>query len=139
MVFCIAFCSCTRQTLLPKEERGKQELSTFLLSQVAKYGGSNAPSPSGVVTGITNYVYSEDKDGFQVVCNGNNVGTLRNILESQFGEPALVKTNARGVASFVYAIHQIGVAITCGLDTNTVSGARQELTHMTVVKAGVLK
>src|SRR5262249_27055029 len=108
-------------------------VSKFIASEMLKYGGSNLP-PGLVATGITNYNYSEDKDGFQVVCQGNRVAALCGIFGSQFGNPVLSKTNAMGLAAFVYTAQQTGLAVTCGVVTN----ANQEITHLVVVKAGAL-
>lgn len=138
ILFCIALCSCSKKGMLPNEKQGKADIATFLFRQIAKYGGSNAPT-SGVATGITKYVYSEDKDGFQVVCEGNRVAVLQSLFQPHFGNPAITKTNATGLSSFVYALHQTGLAITCGLDEGMIDGRNQELTHFVAVRSGALK
>lgn len=136
---CLLLCSCKKDGLLLNEKQGKVDISTFIISEILKYGGSNSPSARSSTVGITSYVYSEDKDGFQVVCTGNKVAGLLDVLKPHFGEPALTRTNANGLSSFVYAVPQTGVAVTCGLDSATVDGKRQEVTHMAVVRAGVIK
>lgn len=132
-------CSCNKQGLLLHERQGREDFSAFLSIQIVKYGGSNISFARGAAIGISNYVYSVDKDGFQVVCIGNKVAALRNMLQPHFGEPALTTTNAGGLSSFVYAVRQTGVAINCGLDRGMVDGARQEITHLVIVKADALR
>jgi hypothetical protein len=124
-------CSCKRQNVPLKVQTRNIDVSNFILSEMLKYGGSNRPAGP---TGITNYSYSEDKDGFQVVCQGNRVAELCNIFGSQFGSPVLTKTNATGLAGFVYSAQQVGLAVNCGVFTN----ANQEITQLAVVKASAL-
>jgi|SRR6266850_3554587 len=137
--FCLALCSCERKGLLPNEKPGKLELSTFILNQIAKYGGSNIPTARRTTSGITNYVYAEDKDGFQVLCLGNKVAALRSVFQPHFGNPVMSATNANGLSSFVYTINQTGVAVNCGLDSTTVKGTRQEVTQLVILRPEALK
>jgi hypothetical protein len=123
---------------LPNEKEGKTDLSVFIFSQIAKYGGSNTTA-TGAMSGLTNYFYSEDKDGFQIVCKGNRVSALQSLFQIHFGNPVLTATNESGLSSFVYAIHQTGIAITCGLDSGMVDGTKQELTQLVLVSPGALK
>jgi hypothetical protein len=131
LLFGFGVCSCKRQNVPLKEQNGNVDVSNFIMSEMLKYGGSNRPAGPASVTGITNYSYSEDRDGFQVVCQGNRVAELCNIFGSQFGSPVLTKTNATGLAGFVYSAQQIGLAVNCGVFTN----ANQEITHLVLVKA----
>ena len=106
---------------------------------MVKYGGSNVPGARVTASGLTNYVYSEDKDGFQVVCRGNQVATLCSVFQPQFGNPALSTTNASGLASFVYSVNQTGLAINCGLDNGIIDGVRQQVTQLVAVKPSALR
>jgi hypothetical protein len=125
--------------MLPHEKRGAGEVSRFIFAEIAKYGGSNNPAAPVPVSGITNYLYSEDQDGFQVICDGNNIAALRSIFQARYGNPTLSTTNTNGVASFVYSVRQTGMAVNCGLEGGMVNDTRKELTHLVAVKAGVLK
>lgn len=116
-----------------KQQTENVDVSKFIVSDMLKYGGSNLPAGL-IVTGITNYSYSEDKDGFQVICPGNRVAVLYGIFGSQFGNPVLTKTNETGLAAFVYSAQRTGLAVNCAVDTNL----NQEITHLVVVKAGAL-
>lgn len=138
VLLCVASSSCKKDGLLPNEREGKDDLSVFIFSQIAKYGGSNVVS-SGTTSGLTNYVYSEDKDGFQIVCKGNKVAALQSLFQAHFGNPVLSATNASGLSSFVYAVHQTGLAINCGLDSGMVDGTKQEVTQLVAVKPGALR
>jgi len=138
-VLCIGLLSCKKEGLLSNEKHGRGEVSAFILGHMVRYGGSNTPAARVPAVAITNYVYSEDKDGFQVACPGNKVAALCSVFQSQFGNPALNTTNASGLASFVYAVDQTGVAISCGLDIGIFDGARQEVTQLVVVRAGALR
>ena len=138
-LLCIALCSCKKDGGLPNEKQGKADLSAFIFTEIVKYGGSNVPAARVTASGLTNYVYSEDKDGFQVVCLGNKVSALCNVFQSQFGNPALSTTNAGGLASFVYSVNQTGLAINCGLDSGNIDGVRQQVTQLVVVKPGALR
>lgn len=138
LLLCITFCSCKKDGLLPNEKQGKTDLSVFLFTQLAKYGGSDMTA-SSTMSGLTNYVYSEDKDGFQIVCKGNRVSALQSLFQTHFGNPVLTATNASGLSSFVYAVHQTGMAVTCGLDSGIIDGAKQEVTQLVLVKPGSLK
>lgn len=138
LLLCITVSSCKKDGLLPNEQEGKADLSVFVFSQIAKYGGSNTVA-SGTTSGLTNYVYSEDKDGFQIVCKGNRVAALQSLFQAHFGNPVLTATNASGLSSFVYAVHQTGMAVTCGLDSGIVDGTKQEVTQLVVVRPGALK
>jgi hypothetical protein len=124
---------------LPNEKQGKGDLSAFILTQMVKYGRSNVLSSGTTTSGLTSYVYSQDKDGFQVACRGNRVAALCNVLEPHFGNPVLSTTNASGLASFVYSINQCGLAINCSLDTGVVAGVTQQVTEFVGVKPGALK
>jgi hypothetical protein len=130
----IAVCSCQRHDeRLKNGRKGTKDISSFVSSQITKYGGSNTVAKRRS-SGITDYVYSEDRDGFQVMCEGNKVAAFHDMLQPHFGMPALTTTNAEGLASFSYAIRQTGVAVNCGFDT---MGTRQ-LTHLVVVRAGAV-
>jgi hypothetical protein len=135
LVLGIGVCSCQREEQpLKNGKKGTRDISSFVLSQVIKYGGSNAVATERPITGITNYVYSEDKDGIQVMCEGNKVASFHDILQPHFGKPALTTTNAEGLASFSYAIRQTGVAVGCGLD----SMGTKQLTHLVIVRSGAV-
>lgn len=137
VLLCVGSPACKKEGLLPNQREGKVDLSLFIFSQIIKYGGSNVVI--GITTsGLTNYVYSEDKDGFQIVCKGNKVAALQSLFQTHFGDPVLTATNASGLSSFVYAVHQTGLAINCGLDGGTVDGTTQEVTHLVAVKKGAL-
>lgn len=138
LLICILFCSCKREGLLPNQKEGNTDLSVFIFSQIVKYGGSNTTA-TGTMSGLTNYIYSEDKDGFQIVCKGNKVAALQSLFQTHFGNPVLTATNASGLSSFVYAVHQTGLAVTCGLDSGIIDGAKQEVTQLVLVKPGALK
>lgn len=138
-LLCFSFCSCKRDGLLLNEKRGSVDVSSFVANEIVTYGGASFQAARLTPSGVTNYVYSEDKDGFQIVCLGNKVAVLCNVFQSQFGTPALSTTNAKGLASFVYAVTQTGVAINCGLDSGIIDGATQEVTQLVVVKASALK
>jgi hypothetical protein len=131
---CLGTCSCKKQSLRLKEQKEGIELSVFITSEMSKYGGSNQLADALTATGITNYAYSEDKDGFQVVCQGNRVAALFNVFGAQFGSPVLAKTNSSGLAAFVYSVQQTGLGVNCGVFTN----ADKEITHLVVVKPNAL-
>lgn len=138
-MFAITFCSCKRETFLLNERQAKFELSTFIFEQLPSYGGPNIPASRAPKSGITNFVYSQDKDGFQVMCQGNVVTAVHRIFQPVFGNPALARTNATGLSSFVYAGYQAGVAVNCGLSTRTTNGVNQEFTHLVVANSEALK
>jgi hypothetical protein len=121
--------------VLPNEKQGKTDFSTFLFTEMAKYGGSNIPPASILESGITNYVYSEDNDGFQVLCHGNKIAVLCGVFRSHFGDPALIRTNSDGLELFAYTANQTGLAINCALHGAT----NGYLTQLAVVKPGALK
>src|SRR5580658_6658761 len=102
LVLTMVLCSCKKDRFLQNEKEGKIELSAFLLGEIVKYGGSNALG--GPTNTITNYVYSEDKEGFQVVCQGNKVTDLRSIFQAYYGNPVLARTNANGLKAFEYTV-----------------------------------
>jgi hypothetical protein len=136
---CVAVCSCKKESLLPNEKRGTGDLSTVVFSQIARYGGVSVPLNLITNVAITNFSYTTDRDGFQVVCQGNEIERLCSMFRSCYGQPAISTTNTIGLASFVYAIRQAGVAVNCGLDKRTANGATQEVTHLVVVRAGAFK
>ena len=113
-----------------KRHEGVADVSAFIRAEILKYGQSNGPPFSPVTTGITNYAYSEDKDGFQVLCHGNRVQALYGLLVPQFGAPLLTKTNSSGLTFFVFSGIQVGLAANCGLETES----NKEMTHLAVVK-----
>ncbi|MCZ7637664.1 MAG: hypothetical protein M5U12_17485 [Verrucomicrobia bacterium] len=121
------------------EKQGEGDLSAFVFTQMARYGGSNVPATRVIMIGLTNYVYSEDEDGFQIVCPGNQVAALCNALRAHFGSPALSTTNTSGVVSFVYSVSQTGLAINCGVDTAMVGGVRQQVTQFVAVQPRALR
>ena len=96
-VWLVMLCSCKKPGLLVNERQGKIDFSTFIASQIVKYGGSNTSLATGIAPGITSYVYSDDENGFQVVCVGNKVAALRNLFQPAFGDPALTATNVIGL------------------------------------------
>ena len=138
-LLCIALSSCKKDGLLPNEQQGKTDLPAFIFTEMAKYGGSIVPPARVTAIGLTKYVYSEDKDGFQIVCLGNQVAALCGVFQPQFGNPALSTTNASGLASFVYSVNQTGLAINCGLDSGIIDGVKQQVTQLVAVKQGALR
>jgi|GEM_PF-5852341 len=138
LLCCVVSCSCKRDRWLLDERKGKEELSLFLMSEMAKYGGSNVVG-SVTPTGISTYVYSEDEYGFQIVVEGNRVATLQSLFQAHFGDPVFSRTNESGLCSFVYAVWQTGLAITCGLDSVMCDGMKRELTHFAAVKPEALR
>ena len=132
-------CSCKRDGLLPNERQGKGDVSIFIFPEMAKYGGTNVPEAGVKASGLTNYVYSEDKDGFQIVCPGDQVAAFCTMFQPHFGNPALTTTNGNRPASFVYSVNQTGLAINCGLDNGVVDGVRTQVTQLVAVKQAALK
>src|SRR6266498_1333723 len=51
----------------PANQRTNLTRAAFVFTEIVKYGGSNVPAVRVIASGLTNYVYSEDKDGFQVI------------------------------------------------------------------------
>jgi hypothetical protein len=98
LLLCIALCSCEKSRLLPNEKKGKTDLASFPFSEIVKYGGTNVSATLVAPSRLANYVYSEDKDGFQVVCSGNQVAVLCAMFQPHFGTPALSTSNASGLA-----------------------------------------
>jgi hypothetical protein len=139
LLLCIALCSCGKPQLLPNEKRGKGDLASFTFSEIVKYGGTNVSAPLVTPSALADYVYSEDKDGFQVVCPGNQVAALCAMFQPHFGTPSLSTSNVSGLASFVYSVNQAGLAISCGLDSGTIDGVRKQMTQLVAVKPGALK
>jgi hypothetical protein len=124
--------------MLPNQQQGVKDVSSFVLDEIAKYGGPNIPKTNNAGNDITDYIYSEDEDGFQVISFGNKVAVFQGILQPHFGTPVMAKTNANGLSSFVYGSPQ-GVAINCSLGSGTVKGSQREWTQLVVVKPGALK
>jgi hypothetical protein len=118
---------------------GTKDISVFVLEETAKYGGPSMVATNGAGNSIAHYVYSEDPDGFQVMCEGNKVTAFEGIFQPYLGNPMMAKTNADGLSAFVYGNHGIGVSINCGLDSETVFGKKRDITHLVVVRSGAIK
>jgi hypothetical protein len=132
-----SLCSCqSKEDRLPFEKKGKTELTAFLTNKIPQYGGNHVVSNTNGHR-LDDYVYSEDKDGFQVILPGNRVLEVLQLFTQTLGQPRLSNTNNNGLASFRYSVAQAGVAITCVLGQNPRD--RAEFTHIVVVKAEALR
>lgn len=139
LVACLAAFGCDRQDLLPGATRGKGDSDAFVLREMGKYGGTNS-RPAGPVSGtptssaLAPYLYLEDESGFQVVWEGNRVSAVCALLQQRFGAPAMARTNAAGLAGFVYSAPQTGLAVNCALDSTRIKGSTREVTRLVAVR-----
>jgi len=138
LFLCVALCSCKKEELLLNQKQGAKEITAFVFEEIGKYGGPSISSTNKIGNGVTDYVYSEDKQGFQVICFGNKMADFQKIFQPDFGIPAMAKTNAVGLSSFVYGSPKMPVVINCSLDWGMVNGTQREFTHLVVAKAGAL-
>jgi hypothetical protein len=88
------------QQLHPKERKGEVDLSLFVFKQIGEYRGTNIPPASITPSGITNYLYVKDEEGFQVLCPNKTASSIYAMFQPSFGEPALLRTNAQGKINF---------------------------------------
>lgn len=131
-------CSCNKPPPPSEGKVGTIDIHAFLVSEIAKCGGiDKTQSLSSERSGLA-YRYYQDKDGFQVFCEGDCAGAIAAMLERSYGPPKRAGTNAVGRYSFSYSIDQVGVAINCGVDRREESGKEKKVTHLVVVKAGRL-
>lgn len=135
----ISLCSCHRDQLLVNQQKGRTELAPFLLGEMAKYGVSLAATSPPSTSGLTNFVYCRDKDGLQIVCEGNRAAALLAILKPALGEPKLMTTNSSGPSSFVYSLGQSGVAVNCSVDSGYPNASNRVLTHLVIVRVAGLR
>lgn len=103
---------------------------------IAKYGGTNLLITKNLENGISDYVYSEDKDGFQVVCFGDRVGDIQKMFQPHFGNPYKAETNLDVISSFIYGNDQL--VMSCGLESGMIDGHYKNLTHLTVIKLSAI-
>jgi hypothetical protein len=118
---------------------GTKDISVFVREETTKYGGPSMVATNGAENNIADYVYSEDPDGFQILCDGNKVAFFEAIFHSHLGNPVMAKTNADGLSSFVFGNPQVGVVINCSLDSEVVFGKNRDITHLVIVRAGSKK
>ncbi|MBI5772225.1 MAG: hypothetical protein HZA89_00605 [Verrucomicrobia bacterium] len=135
----IILCACQKEEQPPRETEGKSDVHAFIITEIAKSGGvdkrSSLPSRRKQIP----YRYSQDKDGFQVFCDGDKTADLAAMLQASYGPPKVARTNSAGDFFFIYSISQIGVAINCGVDIGSEGKAGTKLTHLVGVRANALR
>ena len=136
MIFLV--CSCQKENGSPKVKSGTSDIRTFVVTEIAKYGGMDKTTSLPLERTQISYRYSQDKDGFQVFCDGDRVADFAAMLQTLYGSPKLARTNNAGNFVFNYSIDQIGVALDCGMDLESDGGVEKKLTHLLVVKASAL-
>ena len=136
--FAAVLCSCSREGALPGERDGKVDIQEFIFAEITKYGGVHGSNKNTTTLNALRYSYSEDADGFQLICQGDKVEAFASLLKPVFGAPKMETTNEFGLSSFVYGVQQAGVGINCGLEVRPGQGMTNQMTHLVVVKSGVL-
>ena len=140
-ILSVVLLSCAKSGDLPNEKRGSEDLAVFIFSEIGKYGGTNVPAAQVSPSGIRDYRYSEDKDGFQVLCNGNTIDALLAIFQQRFGSPSLVRTNTTGPTLFVYSVKQTGLAVNCAVHGEPIdesTNVSDRVTQLAVVRQSAL-
>lgn len=124
---CLGVSSCKKEASVALETRnGEIDLSLFAFKQIGKYRGTNIPSESITLSGITNYQYIMDEKSLSVICPNETVSNIYTMFHSHLGEANMIKTNAQGeIDSFIY-IPVGDIAINCIKSSNT-NGVKEVL------------
>jgi hypothetical protein len=131
---CLGMSSCKKEASVALETRnGEIDLSLFAFKQIGKYRGTNIPSESITLSGITNYQYIIDEKSLSVICPNETVSNIYTIFHSHLGEADMIETNTQGeIDSFIY-IPVGDTAINCRNSSST-NGIKEVLFVITKPK-----